>query len=234
MDRNYGNEIDALKAQLDAIQSTLNSLTGAKAKHGNQAAPENASPRFEHQDERVNALMDEIIRISDENGDSGRVGYLGFYRAAGNQSMWSSFSTPADVLLELIESGLAGKVLACIGNETRLRILLAILRGPKTVSEIVEACSLGSTGQAYHHMQPLVAADLIYEDENQRGKYLVRPHRVQGIIMMLAGINDMLDDKYTDGRWTVYENPMTVSNTASIEADFAEMEQDMSDFSQKQ
>jgi hypothetical protein len=49
----------------------------------------------------------------------------------------------------------------------------------------------------------LVAADLVVEDNKNKGKgvYVIQPHRVQGIIMLLAGISDMLDPQYTYGNW---------------------------------
>ena len=50
-------------------------------------------------------------------------------------------------------------------------------------------------------MKPLLAADLAKEDEHDRGSYVVVPHRVQGIVMVLAGIADLLDAKYTAGDW---------------------------------
>lgn len=110
-------------------------------------------------------------------------------------------SVPTDDLLALIESGVAGKVLACIGNSNRLAMLLEILRGPKTVASLVEKCGFGSTGQVYHHMKPLLAADIVVEDEQQKGVYVIQPHKVQGIIMLLTGISDMVDETYTQGAW---------------------------------
>jgi DNA gyrase subunit B len=81
--------------------------------------------------------------------------------------------------------------------------MLSILKKPKTVAQLVEACGFGSTGQVYHHLKPLIAADLITEDSKNEGKgvYVITSHRVQGIIMLLAGISDMLDPKYTQGTW---------------------------------
>ena len=117
------------------------------------------------------------------------------------QSNWIRSGVLTDDLLALIESGIASKVLACIGNSNRLAILLEILRGPKTVASLVEKCGFGSTGQVYHHMKPLLAADIIVEDEHQKGAYVVQPHKVQGVIMLLAGISDMVDETYTKGTW---------------------------------
>jgi hypothetical protein len=51
-------------------------------------------------------------------------------------------------------------------------------------------------------LKPLVAADLIAEDkESSKGTYVVKPHRVQGIIMLLSGIRDMIDIQYSSGNW---------------------------------
>lgn len=82
--------------------------------------------------------------------------------------------------------------------------MLEILHGPKTVTMLVEKCGFGSTGQVYHHMKPLLAADVVVEDEKQKGVYIIQPHKVQGIIMLLAGISDMVDETYTQRVW---ENP---------------------------
>ena len=73
-----------------------------------------------------------------------------------------------------------------------------------TVAQLVEECGYNSTGQVYHHLKPLIAANLVAEDEHGdvKGRYIVVPHRVQGIIMLLAGISDMLDPQYTQGDWT--------------------------------
>ena len=100
-----------------------------------------------------------------------------------------------------IESNAAAKVLTCIGNNDRLNMLLALLRIPRTAAQLVEECGYNTTGQVYHHLKPLLAADLVKEDDKNRGCYVIQPHRVQGIIMLLAGISDMLDTSYTQGDW---------------------------------
>ena len=118
---------------------------------------------------------------------------------------WNGQQSGNDILKRLQESGMAGKVLACIGNADRLTILLEILCGPKTVAQLVERCGFGSTGQVYHHMKPLLAANIVAEDEQQKGVYVIRPHKVQGIIMLLAGISDMVDETYTQGTLKINE-----------------------------
>ena len=158
-----------------------------------------------HPDSRFSEQMEELCYKTEAKGVSGLVTYLGVYNSGGRQSNWIRNSVPADELLSLIESGVASKVLACIGNTNRLSILLEILRGPKTVASLVEKCGFGSTGQVYHHLKPLLAADIVVEDEHQKGVYIIQPHKVQGIIMLLAGISDMVDETYTQGTWDADE-----------------------------
>ncbi len=127
--------------------------------------------------------------------------YFGVFASGGRQSNWIRNQVSTDTLLPLIENRTAEKVRYCIGNTDRLNILLAIIKKPLPVAEVVEVCHLNSTGQAYHHMKPLLAADLIVEDANNKGIYIVQPHKVQGIIMLLAGIADMVDETYTKDTW---------------------------------
>ncbi len=210
MARDYGAEIDALRAQMTNLQETITSQMEQVSKMLQETLPGKCSGkdpgrvqvmRGMHPDKRLSDLMEELCLKTQERGGSGLITYMGIYASSGRQSNWIRNSVPTEELLSLAESGIAGKVLDCIGNATRLSILLEILRGPKTVSTLVEKCGLGSTGQVYHHMKPLLAADLIAESERQKGTYIVPPHRVQGIIMLLAGISDMVDETYTQGNW---------------------------------
>ena len=73
-------------------------------------------------------------------------------------------------------------------------------KGRKNVSELVNDCGYSSTGQVYHHLKPLLTADLVTEDKSHRGTYIIQPHRVQGLIMLLAGIADLVDGTYTQGQ----------------------------------
>lgn len=198
-ERDYGKEIDALKEQLASIQSMLSAK--APLKPSTEELEKVAVMHGMHPDSRLSWLMEDLCYQTEDSNVSGLVTYLGVYTSGGRQSNWIRNAVPADKLLSLIGSGVASKVLACIGNANRLAILLEILRGPKTVAMLVEKCGFGSTGQVYHHMKPLLAADVVVEDEQQKGVYVIQPHRVQGIIMLLAGISDMVDETYTQGAW---------------------------------
>ena len=210
MERNYEKEIDELREQMENFQNMVSPQLDELRSMVMELLPEKPSTeKLErvhvmhgmHPDSRISEQMEELCHKTEEKGVSGYVTYLGLYNSGGRQSNWIRSSFPTDDLLSLIESGVASKVLACIGNSNRLEMLLEILRGPKTVASLVEKCGFGSTGQVYHHMKPLLAADLIAEDKQQKGVYIVQPHKVQSIIMLLAGINDMVDETYSQGTW---------------------------------
>ena len=214
MGRDYGKEIDSLRERMKSLQSMTSSQfdelrTMMMALLPNKPSTEKLERvhvmHGMHPDSRLSEMMEELCYKTQEKDVNGLVTYLGVYISGGQQANWIRNAIPADELLSLIESGVASKVLTCIGNTNRLVILLEILRGPKTVAKLVEKCGFGSTGQVYHHMKPLLAADLVVEDEQQKGVYIIQPHKVQGIIMLLAGISDMVDETYTQGTWEVPE-----------------------------
>lgn len=215
MERNYDKEIDSLREQMENLQKMVfPQLEELRAMVMELLPNKPSTEKLErvhvmhgmHPDSRLSEQMEELCCKTEEKEASGFVTYLGVYNSDGRQSNWIRNSVPTDELLSLIESGVASKVLACIGNPNRLAMLLEILRGPKTVASLVEKCGFGSTGQVYHHLKPLLAADIVVEDTQQKGVYVIQPHKVQGIIMLLAGISDMVDETYTQGVWEAIHN----------------------------
>ncbi|MCL2406156.1 MAG: ArsR family transcriptional regulator [Defluviitaleaceae bacterium] len=203
MDRNYSNEIDEINVQLGEIKTMLAQLTKQPHTKARTRPLKNIElPVWnEDTDKRLVELQEELCQMTDEKGSTGYVTYVGVYSSSNRQSNWIS-KTNIDKLLELIQSNIAAKVLACIGNNDRLNMLLALLRSPMTVAQLVEECGYNTTGQVYHHLKPLLAADLVKEDEQHgRGSYVMQPHRVQGVIMLLVGISDMLDTEFSQGSW---------------------------------
>lgn len=211
MERNYGTEIDELRKELRNIHTEMAELKALLAGRPEERQDHEKKEKIGHVTKmgemsshpEMNAILDKLENSCGENGGSGRITYLGVYASGGRQSTWMSENVDVDRLLPLIKDGTAEKVLACIGNQVRLNILLAILKKPMTVAQLVEEFDFGSTGTVYHHLKPLMAADLVVEDSKNEGKgyYVIQPHRVQGIIMLLAGICDMVDTKYTTGTW---------------------------------
>ncbi len=221
MERNYSEEIDALQQQIKAIQETIEKLAPVLEQLTRPAAeslpqmmkdlplpdcakggPNPAVGHVEkmvgmHPDPHVSAILDQLENRCGESGCTGRIAYMGVFASGGRQSTWVNNDVNTDKLLSLIENRTAENVLACIGNNDRLSLLLALLRKPCTVAELVSDGGFTSTGQVYHHLKPLMAADLVIQDK--RGSYIIQPHRVQGLIMMLAGVSDLVDGTYSQG-----------------------------------
>lgn len=131
---------------------------------------------------------------------------MGVFSLGGRQSTWIRNDVSANHLLSLVENHTAERVLACIGSRDRLNLLLAILKKPRTVAQLVAECGYHSTGQVYHHLRPLIAADLVTEASGAEKAAMPSSRTgVQGIILLLAGIGDMVNPEFSRGQW---ENPL--------------------------
>ena len=203
MSRNLEQEMDDLREQVSEIKNMVMEFTKPPQKKDGINSLKNIHPmKNMHPDKRLSEVMDELCEKVDNDGNTGSIIYMGVFSSGNRQSNWIRNQVDTDGLFNLIESNTAVKVLACIGNSDRLNILLALLREPMTVATLVEKHGYKSTGQVYHHLKPLLTADIITEDKNAaKGTYFVQPHRVQGIIMLLAGIHDMIDNQFTKGEW---------------------------------
>ncbi len=192
--RDYGTEIDELKSEIAKLSELIRNSKESPSKK-----EEKLISKIEdmHPDQRLTGLMKECQEKCNQKGSSGCITYLGVFASGGRQSNWISDGQDTDNLLDLIDSGNAMRVLSCIGSPERMRMILALLKKPLSVAELVTVLEFGSTGQVYHHLKPLVAADIVTEEE--KGRYTIVPHRVQGIIMLLAGIADLSDTKYSSG-----------------------------------
>ena len=100
-----------------------------------------------HPDHNVMALLDDLENEVGRQSVTGAITYLGVYTSGGQQSTWIRRSVSTDGLLQLIENRSAERVLACIGSNDRLNLLLALLRRPMTVAQLVEECGYNSTGR---------------------------------------------------------------------------------------
>jgi len=211
-EKNYDKELDNLKKEVQELKKMFKEfmqcnttekekqeqihefVENAKEEKIREISEEKTKPHIAE----VQKDLREQVRIKNLLG---AVSYFGMFDTGERGSYWGTSNTSVDDLLCLIENKMAEKVLQCIGNNDRLNILLAILKQPMSVANIVEKCGYNSTGQVYHHLNSLIATDIVTEDKNIKGVYIVQPHRVQGIIMILAGISDLSDNKYSQGNW---------------------------------
>ena len=192
MDRDFNAKLDKIKAELKKLKE-LYMRSSSKAEEGGKNWKRVEPIRNMHPDSRLSGMMTEMCTHAEESGASGLVTYMGVFSSGGRQANWIKNEVNADDLLRAVEDRTPERVLACVGSNERLNILIALLKKPMTVAEIVKKCGFGSTGQAYHHMKPLLAAGIIAEGEEGAGKgvYVVRFDKVRGIIMLLAGICEL-------------------------------------------
>ncbi len=192
MDRDFSAELDEIKAELKKLKEFY-MRSSSKAEEGGKNWKRVEPIRNMHPDSRLSGMMTEMCTHAEESGASGLVTYMGVFSSGGRQANWIKNEVNADDLLRAVEDRTPERVLACVGSNERLNILIALLKKPMTVAEIVKKCGFGSTGQAYHHMKPLLAAGIIAEGEEGAGKgvYVVRFDKVRGIIMLLAGICEL-------------------------------------------
>jgi len=142
----------------------------------------------------IEMQLDALKTKTKKEGTTGFITYYGLFASEGGQSNWISDQINTDTLLTVNEYSSAAKVLACIGSNDGFNIILSLLRTPKTTAHLINECGFTDAKQVYHHLNLLLTADLIKKDEHNPGYYLIQPHRVQGIIMMLAGICEMLNE----------------------------------------
>lgn len=220
-ERDYGKEIDAMKEDIAKMMKMLEQSVGRvgeirsdeepRESYGGEKVGHVQKMVNMHPDPHIMALMSECEDACGGSGETGRITYLGVFSSGGNQSSWIKKCSGTDELLEMAESGACERILTCFGSQEKLSILLALLRQPMTVAQLVEKLHFGSTGQVYHHLKPLFANNLVREDDRRKGCYEIVPHNVQGIIMILAGIGDILKNPYDD------PNPIAKSGSVTAE-----------------
>lgn len=196
MDETVRDALERLSTTVEAVQQRLDQLEARLAMAvpavGGESAARATIP--EEGLERAAALG----KAARERQLLGLIEYYGSFSSNGRRAIWASEHS-ADALLEQDDQAVS-RVLAALGNPQRLQILKAILRKPRTAAELVRDLELGTTGQVYHHLRPLMAADLI-RPADERGVYEFVPHRVQALILLLAGAQDALDTRYSKGEW---------------------------------
>ena len=180
MVRNLEKEINGIKEQLKQLEEKIEIQSPVSM------VPKGEGP----------ARAAKLQQKAELAGNKGAVEYYGVFQSGDRGYLRHQEYIPIEDLLKLDVENVA-KILFSLGNRQRLAMLKTILDNPVTANELVELHGLGTTGEAYHHLKALQAADFIKQEDG--GRYAFRPHRVHGFVMILAGVNDILDQKYTAG-----------------------------------
>ena len=98
MERNFAEEIDALKQQMNDLQEMLRQIIPVPA-----CAKGESNPTIGHVEKmvgmhpnpHVSAIMEQLQDSCGENGNTGRITYMGVFASGGRQSNWiKTTSTP--------------------------------------------------------------------------------------------------------------------------------------------
>jgi len=198
MERNYGTEIDELRKDIAEIKELL---TPQKKEQIIKQALQKSS-MSEQSKERIEELKK---WAKETDNELGVVSYDGFFELGNRGSYWGTAHRTMKELMKMPPEKIS-VVLSSLGNQQRWEILCALLNKPMTVAQIVEKFDMKTSGKAYHHLNNLIAADLLEEDKDrnaEKGTYAIKPPLVQGIIMIMAGVWDLIDSKYNSGEWNV-------------------------------
>jgi len=198
MERNYGTEIDELRKDIAEIKELL---TPQKKEQIIKQALQKSS-MSEQSKERIEELKK---WAKETDNELGVVSYDGFFELGNRGSYWGTAHRTMKELMKMPPEKIS-VVLSSLGNQQRWEILCALLNKPMTIAQIVEKFDMKTSGKAYHHLNNLIAADLLEEDKDrnaEKGTYAVKPPLLQGIIMIMAGVWDLIDSKYNNGEWNV-------------------------------
>lgn len=196
MDRDYAAEIEGLKKDIAEIRELL---AGGRKK-------EAVTTRSTEMSGEAKAAIDELKKFAEETDNGmGVVSYHGFYMSespeSAQESIWGTAHSCVKDLISMPSEKIS-IVLSSLGNQQRWEMLCELLKRPMTVAQIMEMFDMKTSGKAYHHLKSLIAADLLEESKHhEKGTYSVKGHRVQGIIMIMAGVSDLIDTYYSKGEW---------------------------------
>lgn len=152
-----------------------------------EAAAESAANGARQHRSRNLARLQKKVDSSDSRGAVSSYGsYMATHRNGGSMNVQWQLE---DLAPETVVPGALDRAadrLSAIGHRQRLAILIALLEQPSSVSDLVSALDLGTTGAAYHHLNVLQNAGFVVQEE--RGTYEVAPEQIGAILGILSAL----------------------------------------------
>jgi DNA-binding transcriptional ArsR family regulator len=115
--------------------------------------------------------------------------YAGAATLGDRESLWVK-EHPLPEIIELEPDRLAAP-LSALGHPSRLILLRALVREPRSSARLQEILGVSSPGQLYHHLKDLVATGLVRQ--TARGQYEVSDRQVIPLLAALAAVSDLVD-----------------------------------------
>ncbi len=124
--------------------------------------------------------------LKERHGKPGGVLLTGFARLPrGVRAAWKREASTAGLLDR--DWTASAESIAALGHPVRLALLREVLRGTRSIAALTTLPGLGSSGQLYHHMKPLLAEGWL--QPAGRGRYEVPEARVVPLLAMIATID---------------------------------------------
>ena len=184
MAKKTGKTVEKLRADVQALSEAIWAL---KEHVRVESAAESAANGSKN---RKSTRLGKLEKKLDAGATRGVVSSYGTYRlpdpaGSDRKVRWQLEGAPAESLIpDSIDD--AAQRLAAIGHRQRLAILVALLQQPASVSELVAALDLGTSGAAYHHLNVLQGAGFVVQQE--RGIFEIEPEQAGSLVGILAAL----------------------------------------------
>lgn len=194
-DKKIRNAIDSLRGDVQELaeafwvfRDNLSTLEAVAAAEHQQVTSKSAQT----------ATVESLEDLARETGEPGYVSAFGAYQTDGEDTQLYRWSLEAHSVQDLlsVSADSVAHVLAALGNQQRLSILLMMLAHPATATDVVTALSLGTTGAAYHHLNVLQAAGLV--EQKHRGVFTIVPSQTPVILTILAAFSGKMATEVVD------------------------------------
>lgn len=176
-----------IRKTLDDLRGDIQELAESFAEFRSHVATERAFAAAEKQNgSKVaarNVALDTDPLPTDETGS---IDGKGAFNTGQETYRWTLEHMPIEDLLA-IPMDTHPQMLAAIGHQQRMGILLMLLSGPATALDVVEGLTLGTTGAAYHHLNVLQSARIV--EQRKRGTFSIVPEQVPVILTILAALS---------------------------------------------
>ncbi|MCA1037936.1 hypothetical protein LCM00_00320 [Bacillus infantis] len=128
---------------------------------------------------------------SKEENQFTTISYSGTIAAREGRRSWKPASKTIEEVLAP-DSGSLANILSSLGHIQRIEMIKSLMQEPKNAAELVKELGMGTTGQLYHHMKPLLHAGII-EQKERGGSYSIAADKILPILLQLAGAAEMFE-----------------------------------------
>lgn len=206
MGRDLALELDEVRAEVRELARAVNAWAEGKAEGRGEGTPLSVAASEQEAGGGASATgqtaldprAQELARRAAASNTAGLLTYYGYFGSGDRAYYWAAHERTAEELLGQ-DNEQVGRTLAALGNRQRLALLKALLEQPASAAELVERLEMGTTGQVYHHLNVLQAADLLQQEE--RGRFAFKGHRIPAFLLLLAGVQELVDPPFSSGTW---------------------------------